>query len=169
MLNRPDKKQSGSVAPQWLRGSRISRGQSMVEFALGATLALVVMLVGIQFAIIGQSALAVSQGSSALARYAAVNPGAMGYNGTVTLNTAEENLLSPSILTSTGGTADLTVTINSYTGTTSTETSTPVASQDRVVIALSYNAASKIVLPSTTLLGITFPSTLTASDSQLYE
>ena len=137
----------------------------MVEFALGATLALVVMLVGIQFAIIGQVALAVSQGSSALARYAAVNPGSLGtYNGKATLPTGASQLLSPSLDTS-----KLTVTIHSYTGTTSTQTSTPVAAQDRLVIALSYNASNKIVLPSTALLGISFPSTLTASDSQLYE
>jgi hypothetical protein len=137
---------------------------------MGATLALALMLIGIQFAIIGQAALAVSQGSSTLARYAAVNPGALGtYNGTATLTTAAQNLLSPSILTSTGGTSDLTVTINSYTGTTTTQTSAPVASQDRLVINLSYNATKKIVLPSSTLLGITFPSTLTAADSQLYE
>jgi hypothetical protein len=137
---------------------------------MGATLALALMLIGIQFAIIGQAALAVSQGSSTLARYAAVNPGALGtYNGTATLDAGAQNLLSPSILTSTGGTSDLTVTINSYTGTTTTQTSTPVASQDRLVINLSYNAAKKIVLPSSTLLGITFPSTLTAADSQLYE
>ena len=84
-------------------------------------------------------------------------------------NRAELLLLSPSILTSTSGTSDLTVTINSYTGTTTTQTSTPVASQDRLVINMSYNAAKKVVLPSSTLLGITFPSTLTAADSQLYE
>ncbi len=39
------------------------RGQAMVEFALIATLAMVVLLVGIQFAIIGQAALAVTQAS----------------------------------------------------------------------------------------------------------
>ncbi len=50
---------------------RASRGQSAVEFAMISVLALVVMLIGIQFALIGQAAVAVSQGSSALARYAA--------------------------------------------------------------------------------------------------
>jgi hypothetical protein len=127
------------------------------------------MLVGIQFALIGQAALAVSQGASALARYAAVNPGTMGPNGSVSggsLPTAAQQLLSSSIL-SNGG-ADLTVTVASYTGTTTTTTSTP-GYTDRAVISMSYNAASKIFLPTNTLLGITFPTTLTSSDSQMYE
>lgn len=151
------------------RRSRISRGQSAVEFALISTIALVVMLVGVQFALIGQAALAVSQGASALARYAAVNPGTMGPNSSVkasSLPTAAQQLLSSSILTGSGG--DLTVTVASYTGTTTTTTSTP-GYTDRAVVSMSYNAASKIFLPSTTLLGITFPSTLTSSDSQMYE
>jgi Flp pilus assembly protein TadG len=135
------------------RRSRISRGQSMVEFALISTVALVVMLVGIQFAIIGQAALAVAEGSSALARYAA------------------KNLLASSICDNSCG--NLTLNIASYSGTsTSTPpatTNAPVANVDQVVITLSYNAANRIILPSSTLLGISFPSTLTASDSQMYE
>lgn len=158
------------------RNRALSRGQSMVEFALGATLALAVTIIGIQFAIIGQAALAVSQGASALARWAAVNPGGLGtYNGqaTMPLPTGAENLLSPTITTSTtsGGTTtyDLTVNVSSFQGSTANTTSSPIAAQDRVVVSMSYNAAQKVVLPSNTLLGITFPTTLTASDSQLYE
>jgi Flp pilus assembly protein TadG len=155
---------------------RNRRGQSTVEFAIGATLALVVTIVGVQFAIIGQAALAVSQGASSLARYAAVNPGGLGtYNGTASmpLPSGAENLLSPTITTSStsGGstTYDLTVTVASYQGSTNTTTSAPVAAQDRVLVTMTYNAAKKIVLPSNTLLGITFPTNLTAQDSQLYE
>lgn len=143
------------------------RGQSTVEFALGATLALVLMLVGIQFAIIGQSALAVSQGSSALARYGAINTGGLGTdNGSVTgtsLPSAAQQLLSSSLTLS-----DLTVTVASYSGTTTTTTSSPQYG-DRIVVSLSFNAADKVVLPSSTLLGISFPTTLTGSDSQMYE
>jgi Flp pilus assembly protein TadG len=149
------------------RRSRISRGQSAVEFALISTVTMMVMLVGVQFALIGQAALAVSQGSSALARYAAVNPGALGTNGTVTtLPTAAQQLLSSSILTGTNN-SDLTVTIASYTGTTTTTTSSP-GYTDRVVITLSYSAGSKIALPNP-FFGIQFPTTLAASDSQMYE
>ena len=156
------------TASRRLRSPLISRGQSMVEFALISTVAMMVMFVGIQFALIGQAALAVSQGSSALARYAAVNPGALGTNGTVTLTSgsAPYNLLSSSILTGTNN-SDLTVTIASYTGTTTNTTTTP-GYTDRVVITLSYNAAGKIALPNP-FFGIQFPSTLAASDSQMYE
>ena len=48
----------------------------MVEFALLATVGLMVLLVGIQFAMIGQAALAVSQGAYIGARYASVNSAA---------------------------------------------------------------------------------------------
>lgn len=151
----------------------------MVEFALGSALFLVVMLVAIQFAILGQAALAVSQGASALARYAAINGGLGGtYNGSVAasaLPSGAQQLLSPSIMTSTSGTSDLTITINSYTGTTTTETNTPFATQDRVVIAMSYNAAGKLVLPNPFMKippffpGLTFPTSLGGTDAQLYE
>src|ERR1700692_114350 len=63
-----------SVTGSWprLRRSRIGSGQTMVEFAMVSVLALVIMIVGVQFAMIGQAALALSQGASAIARYAAV-------------------------------------------------------------------------------------------------
>jgi len=129
-------------------------------------LAIIIMTVGIQFALIGQAALALSQGSSVLARYAAVNPGTVGPNGTVALTAPMKQLLSSSILTNSGG--DLTVTIASYSGTTTNTTDTPVQT-DRLVIRLSYNAKSKIALPNPFLGIVTFPTTLSASDSQMYE
>ena len=100
---------------------RISRGQAAVEFGLISVLALAVMLLGIQYALIGQAAVAVSQGSSALARWAAssaVNAASLGtYNGSMKANAlpaAAQEVLSQSILTHGG--ADLTVFINSSRG-----------------------------------------------------
>jgi hypothetical protein len=173
---------AAASTPSWLCGSRLTRGQSMVEFALGATVALAVMLIGIQFALIGQSALAVSQSAEALARYAAQHPGALGgvtplYNGkaTMPLPAEAENLLPSSITTQSTATVkgqpvttyDLTVNVASFAGSTNNTTNAPVQT-DRVVVSLSYNAANRIVLPSTTLLGISFPSTLAASEAQMY-
>ena len=113
MFNRTRKRSAraaaGSLRP---RSSRVSRGQSTVEFALVSVLGLVVMMVGVQFALIGQVALSLSQGASALARYAAVNPGSFGTdNGTASLPSAASALLSPTINDS-----KLTVTIASYKG-----------------------------------------------------
>jgi Flp pilus assembly protein TadG len=163
------------------RRRRISQGQSMVEFALISAFALAVMLVGIQYALIGQAAVAVSQGASALARYASANPGTLGNstgNGSVTLNQGLENLLSSTIGTNSWG--DLTVTITSYQGTTSnvtTAASNPNGPQfgDRCVISFSYNTRSKLAVPNPFLAvppifpGISFPSQLGASAAQLYE
>src|ERR1019366_9638498 len=169
MLNRSDAKQNAGLTgyPWRLCGSRISRGQAAVEFAMIAVLAITIMLVGVQFAMLGQAALAVSQGSSAIARYASVNEGTIpalsSYSGAP--NTAMQALLSPSILTNRG--ADLTVTIVSYTGTTTATTSSPVPLKDRLTVSLSYNAktGNKIVLPNPFLGVVTFPTTLSGSDS----
>ncbi len=166
----------GAKLANGLRGSRMTRsglGQSAVEFALIAPVALVLMIVGVQYAIIGQAALAVSQGASAIARYASVNPGTVGGssgNGSITLNgSAMQQLLSPTICG--GSCSDLTATITSISSTTGTPNTAgnPPTFGDRLTINLSYNATSKIVLPSTTLLGITFPTTLAGSAAQLYE
>ncbi len=105
---------------------RISRGQSMVEFAMIAPLALILLFVGVQFAIIGQAALALSQGASAIARYVAVNEPQGVVSATFTGNptAAMQALLSQSLGTNKWG--DLTVTVTSYVGgTKSTTTTTP--------------------------------------------
>lgn len=160
------------------RRSRISRGQSMVEFALISVLALVLMVVGVQFALLGEAALAVSQGSSALARYAAVNSSTIGLTkaayGPAAPNAAMQSVLPSSILTGTND-GDLQVTITSFSGTSSNTTTAPVATQDRLQVQLTYTATSKIVLPNPFMQipgffgGITFPNSLSASDSQMYE
>lgn len=167
MTSRSDvRTHAGVTGHRGLHRSRISRGQSMVEFAMISSVALAVMLIGVQFAIIGQAALAVSQGSSALARYVAVNPGTFGtQNGTATLPSAASALLSPTI-----NDAHLTVTIASYQSDGATvETGTIIPSQDQVKISLSYDATNKIFLPTHTILGISFPTSLSAAESQLYE
>lgn len=148
---------------------RISRGQSMVEFALIAPLALILLFVGVQFAIIGQAALALSQGASAIARYVAVYEpqGVVSatYSGNPTA--AMQALLSQSL--GTNKWADLTVTVTSYVVGTTTTTTTPTPTQDRAKVTLSYNATSKIALPNPFLGLVTFPTTLTAVDQEQYE
>jgi Flp pilus assembly protein TadG len=160
MFNRTSSKQK-------VDAGRISRGQAMVEFALISVVALAVMVLGIQYALLGQAALAVSQGASALARYAATHPTTITSGTASGLPTAAQNLLSPTIMT--GGGGDLAVTVASITGAGTPETGAIIPSSDQVKITLSYTTASKIFLPSTTLLGATFPATIASTDSQMYE
>ncbi|HVA79799.1 MAG TPA: TadE/TadG family type IV pilus assembly protein [Candidatus Binataceae bacterium] len=143
----------------------LRRGQAAVEFALISVIAMIVLLVGIQFALLGQAALAVSQASNSLARYASVYAGQLGTNGTVTMSPAVQQLVSSSLMTNGGN--DLTITIASYSGTSTTTTSSP-QQYDRAVIQVSYNASSKLVLPNP-FLGISFPSSLSATEAALYE
>jgi Flp pilus assembly protein TadG len=173
MLNQSDAKKNARVTFGSRWRSRTSRGQAAVEFAMISTLALVVMLVGVQYALIGQAALAVSQGASALARYAAVNPGTIGGasgNGAVTLNgTTAQNLLSSSICG--GSCSNLTATIASTsaaTGTATTAANPPVFG-DQLTITLNYDATNKLALPKTFMGMVTFPTALSSSESQVYE
>lgn len=155
---------------------RFSRGQSAVEFALISVLALAVMVIGIQYAIIGQAAVAVSQGSSALARYASSNSGNYLTNGTIkasALPLAAQQVLPQTLLTNSGG--DLTVTVSSLKGDGATTEANPPTTGEQVVITLSYDTTSKLAVPNPFLAvppifpGITFPATVAAKDSQMYE
>lgn len=155
---------------------RISRGQAAIEFALISVFALAVMLIGIQYALIGQAAVAVSQGSSALARWAASNTAnSLGtVNGSISgsaLPTAAQEVLSSSILTNSG--SDLTVTVTSVDGSGNTVTSPQQGNQ--LTVKLSYATTSKLAVPNPFLAipplfpGITFPASVAATDSQMYE
>jgi Flp pilus assembly protein TadG len=162
---------------------RMGRGQSAVEFALISTFALFLMLIGVQYALIGQAAVAVNQGSAALARFAAANPGNVtaggknSGNGTVAIpsGSALAQLLPSSILTSTTTgsgkkavtTPDLTVTIASTSAAGGT-TNTPKFG-DQVTITFNYVATSKLALPNPFLFGLTFPTNLSASSTQMFE
>jgi Flp pilus assembly protein TadG len=156
--------------------NRVSRGQSAVEFALLSVFGLFMMLVGVQYALIGQAAVAVSHGSSALARYAASNFGNYLANGSVkasTLPLAAQQVLPQSLMTNGGG--DLTVTVSSLQGDgVTTEPNLPKQGE-QVVITLSYDTTSKLAVPNPFLAmpplfpGITFPNPVGATDSQIYE
>lgn len=169
MLNPSDANRSAVVNGKSMRRrrGRISRGQTATEFALILTPMLMVLLVGVQFALIGQAHLALSQGASAIARYWAVNEGAVSPTYSGTPNAAMKTLLSDSILTNGGN--DLTVTINSYKGgTTNTAATTPTTpTVDRAVVTLSY----QLKTTNKNFLGgfITLPTSLSSSDSELYE
>jgi Flp pilus assembly protein TadG len=166
----------GAIAFRSLRPrmSRISRGQAMVEFAMISTVALMLMLVGVQYALLGQAVVAVSQGTSAIARYAVNNPGALGDNtgnGAITLTATEQQLLSASICPVGTTCPHLTATIKSYQGNSTTKDTTKPVFGDTCVISLSYdaNGAGLIALPNPFLGLVSFPTTLASSVTQLYQ
>jgi Flp pilus assembly protein TadG len=176
MFNRSNTKQNAGVTGCSRRPRAIgtSRGQSMVEFAMVSVLALVIMMVCVQLALLGQTALALSQGASAIARYAAVHESTLGASYSGAPNAAMQNLLSSSLASNSWG--DLTVTINSYAGGTTTTTTTPQQGIDRAAVTLSYNTTSKLILPTNFLAvhpyfpGFSpFPAALSAQDQELYE
>jgi Flp pilus assembly protein TadG len=176
MVNRSYTKQNVGVngRSRRLSWSQIGRGQTAVEFAMVSVLALVVIMIGVQFALIGQSALALSQGASAIARYAAVNESTLGASYSGAPNAAMQNLLSSSLGSNSWG--DLTVTITSYKGgTAATTTTTPTPMTDRAAVTLNYDATSKLMMPNPFMKvpgffpGINFPTALSAQDQQLYE
>src|SRR5712692_739548 len=134
----------------------IRRGQAMVEFAMIATVALIVLLIGIQFALLGQAALAVSQIAFYGARYASVNPAA-------DQTAVKTQMIAQGSPTITGDPTKLTVTM----------TCSPQACASRifgtqVTINVSYDAHAQLVLPSP-FLGITFPTTLTSQETAMSE
>jgi Flp pilus assembly protein TadG len=128
------------------------RGQAAVEFAMIAVLSMVVLLVGIQFALIGQAALAVSQASYLGARTASVNNALTS----ATLGTAIANQMSPTI---SGATVSMTNTADPSCGP-------PRAYGCPISVTVTYNASSKIFIPN---MGITFPTNLTATESAMTE
>src|SRR5712672_1980515 len=127
---------AGSVMRLPARAYR--RGQAMVEFALIATLSMVVLLVGIQFAIIGQAALAVTQASYLGARAASVNSALTNSS----LQNAVANQISPTI---SGATFTMTNTADP------TCTAGPGNTRSfgcPINVTVNYDATSKLFLPA---------------------
>jgi Flp pilus assembly protein TadG len=141
------------------RIARLERGQSMAEFALLAPLFLFVVFVAITFAVIGQSALAVSQLAYNGARYAAVNP-------TLTSTQVQTYIKSgaigaPSITA--GGGAHLTVTV------------VQAGFGQPVSVTVAYDLSTNSIVSSMTTLfnGLgfhqTFPTSLSATEVVMSE
>ena len=143
-----------SLACRVRRANARERGQAMAEFALLAPLFLFVVFVAITFAVIGQSALAVSQLAYNGARYAAVNP-------TLTSAQVKTYILSGAIgapsITANGG-SHLTVNV------------TQAAFGHPVTVTITYDLSSNSIVSSMTTLfaGLgfhnTFPTTLSSTE-----
>jgi Flp pilus assembly protein TadG len=137
----------------------MERGQSMAEFALLAPLFLFVVFVAITFAVIGQSALAVSQLAYNGARYAAVNPG-------LTSDQVKTYILS-------GAIGAPSITANN--GTHLTVTVIQAAFGQPVSVTIAYDISSNAIVSSMTTLfnGLgfhqTFPTSLSSTEVVMSE
>jgi Flp pilus assembly protein TadG len=128
------------------------RGQAMVEFAMISTVAMFVLLVGVQLAIIGQAALAVSQLAYQGARYASVNP-TLAQASIVTYMQS----IAPSNI---NNNANLSITVNPPTA--------PRTPASAVTVTVSYQIGNSLALPNP-FLGVTFPTSLSAAQTAMSE
>jgi Flp pilus assembly protein TadG len=130
-----------------------ARAQSAVEFAIILTVAIIVLVIGVQFAIIGEAALALGQMNYQGARWAAINPSA-------TQSQVQSYMLSVA-----------SPTISAHNGqylTTTLSPAPPCAFGASVTVSVSFNAQHLIAVPNP-FLGIHFPTTLTNSESAFCE
>lgn len=142
------------VAPRrWLAGA--GRAQAAVEFAIILTVALIVLVVGIQFAIIGEAALALGQANYQGARWAAVNATTYTQSG---VQSYMLSIASPTISANNG----------SYLTTTLSPAASPCSFGSTVTVSVSFDVRHLLAVPNP-FLGISFPTTLTNSESAFCE
>jgi Flp pilus assembly protein TadG len=129
------------------------RAQSAVELALIAPVVMMLIVVGVQFAIIGVAALGLGQVNYQGARYAAVNPSS-------TQSQVQSYMLSvasPIIRANSG----------SYL-TSSLNPAPPCTFGNQVTVAVTYDVGHLIMMPNP-FFGIKFPTSLTNSNTAFCE
>jgi hypothetical protein len=130
------------------------RGQALAEMAMAITILAFVMVLSIQFAVLGSAMLALNQVTYQAARYASVNPSA----NQATVYSYMLTVGSPTV-TAKGG-AYLTLSLS--------PAATPRTSFSTVTVTSTFNAKSFIVVPNP-FLGVKLPTTLTATESAMVE
>ncbi|HUY18059.1 MAG TPA: TadE/TadG family type IV pilus assembly protein [Candidatus Binataceae bacterium] len=134
----------------------LHRGQAMVEFAMIAVVAILVLFLGIQFALLGQAALAVSQLAYQGARYASINP---------TLSDAAvvtwmRGMASPTIANNNSSVLNITITSNA----------SPRTFQQPVKVAVTLDpVAQKLILLPNPFFGISFGSKISSTQSAMVD
>jgi len=136
------------------RSVSFARAQAALEFALVAPLVLILLMVGIQFAIIGAAALGLGQANYQAARYAAINP-------TASQSAVQSFMLSVAspLITANNG---------SYVNT-SMSPAPPCAFGNTVTIGLTFDVSHLVVLPNPFLGIVTFPTSLSSTESAVCE
>jgi len=129
------------------------RGQAAVELALITPIVLFVMLVGVQYALIGVAALGLGQADYQAARYAATHSSA----SQATVQSYMVSVASPIISAGSG----------QYL-TTSLSPAPPCSFGSTVTVSVTFNASHLLALPNP-FFGIPFPTSLTNSESAFCE
>jgi Flp pilus assembly protein TadG len=131
---------------------RASSGQSLVETGLIMPVILFVMLIGIQYAIIGLAVLGLGQANYQGARYAAINSSATSSS----VQSYMASVASPIIGAGSG----------QYL--TSSVSTLPCTFGASVTVSVTFNATHLIALPNP-FFGIPFPTSLTNSETAFCE
>src|SRR5690348_3748524 len=130
------------------------RGQASVELALLLPVALVLLILGIQFAIIGAAALGLGQANYQGARYAAVQcTGSGSCSSGADVQTFMVNNASPIISASSGRYLSSTVT-----------PAPPCTFGSTVTVSVTFDTSHLIALPNP-FFGISFPTSLSSSET----
>jgi Flp pilus assembly protein TadG len=134
----------------------LKRGQAMVEFAMIATIAMLVLFLGIQFALLGQAALAVGQLAYQGARYASINP---NVSSATIISTMRTQFASPTIASSNNAILAITVTPDQ-----------PRVFQTPVTVKVTLDPAAKglILLPNP-FFGINLGTKITSQQSAMVD
>ena len=139
--------------PLGRRRFRTTRGQAAVEMALIAPLLTMLVVVGIQYAIIGTAALALGQANYEGARYAA-------NNGSATQAQVQSYMVSV---------ASPLISANSGSYLTSTLSPAPPCTfGSSVTVSVTFDTTHLIALPNP-LFGISFPTSLSNSETAFCE
>lgn len=144
------------------------RGQAAVEFALVLIVAMIVLFVAIQMAVIGQAALALGQMNYQGARYAAINTTApCSKVADYMQSVGSPTVTKAGVHCGTGGGVQVTMTCPTSAGGTCS-TSPGRAFGDPVQVSLTFDATSVLFL-SPHFLGISLPTTLTSTETAMSE
>lgn len=157
-----------------LMNARAARGQSMVEFAVGLVVAMIVLFLGIQLAVIARDSMALSQFSYQAARWAAEPAngkndctGLVSYINSKSVAPQPIQVLmnSGGGIACSGGTGTSAVTV-SMTCSNGDCTQRPIGGE--IQIAMSANIKHDLFL-GTSFLGLSFPTTVNAQTSAMMQ
>jgi hypothetical protein len=143
-----------------LRPRGCGRGQSGVEFAFVATIAMIVLFVAVQFAMIGRAALALAQMTYQGARYASVHPDCDKLSCTNGETGIQDFMLQVGSPTFSNNSANLTVNVS---------LAPPRNFGDSVTISSTFTLPSSVLVLPNPFFGIPFPGTLTSTQTAMSE